>query len=118
MRGLTLRIPPPSWRPGLHWLLWLALLLPVAQSAAQWHGAAHALQEAGGQRQDPPSTDAPRCELCAAAAVLGAGGLAAPPLALPGWLARFAVPAAGPGQAWLAPTTPVYRSRAPPFAVA
>ena len=34
-------------RRHLVWLLWLALLLPVAQAAASWHALSHALPDAG-----------------------------------------------------------------------
>lgn len=109
MRGL---------RRSVAWLLWLALLLPVAQAAALWHGVSHAgnpaAVAAGGVAGKHGVGQAP-CDAClAAAAVIGG--------ALPG--ARLAVAALPlhepaptlPGVAWRPAAAPAaYRSRAPPL---
>src|SRR3982751_1462198 len=94
------------------WVLWLALLLPLAQLGAAVHGYAHL--------QDPARTSSDKhlpaaCDACAAAAV---GGAVAAPSSTP---ARLPVPALGqaapsyfphasPAVAVPAP----YQSRAPP----
>ena len=114
-------MPPSSRRPrqGLTWLLWLALVLPIAQSAALWHtlaqhdAAAGQAQSAVDGKQAPHAT---HCDLCLAAA--GVTGVA--PMA-----AVSAVPllrgtdAAAPG-ANAAPSAAAaalgYQSRAPPLA--
>jgi hypothetical protein len=104
---------------GLSWLLWLVLLLPLAQTAAQWHGYGHravaVAADAGETREaDPQAPHATHCSLCLAAAHLCAGAVPAVAMGvgLPAgaqvWLS--AAPSAG-GQAAL---SLAYRSRAPP----
>lgn len=100
-------------RIGLPWLVWLALLLPIAQSAAAWHAYSHVASAAA--RDDGGATHASaHCDLCLTAAAAGAPGLpgAAPTFALPTPLAPQvpddAVPAAPHGG------RAAYRSRAPP----
>ena len=100
---------------GSGWLLGLALLLPLAQSALAWHVISHG-GEAGRQSRDderslPHGKDCPVCQMAAA---LGAGG---PPCAPPRWtapVAEQAPPVAVAAAAWLAPVAVAYRSRAPP----
>ncbi len=107
------------WR-SVAWLLWFALLLPVAQAAALWHGVSHA----GSPGAVVGSGDAAKhgvgqapCDAClAAAAVIGG---AAPAARLP----VAAVPPRQPaptlsGVAWLLTAAPAaYRSRAPPLSL-
>jgi hypothetical protein len=99
----------------LVWLVWLALLLPVAQSAAIWHAYSHQASyeraDAGGNEIPPAAS----CDLCLAAAGLSGGGLpaASPPLALV--VAHDELPAAQARSLWLAPFAPAYMSRAPPL---
>ena len=112
---------------SLSWLLWLVWVLPLAQSAAQWHGYSHLAAEAGApelSRQTGSQTAAQTggqttghstpCNLCLGGTTLDFGGLLS---TLPGLLmqsARHAAPlAAGPG-AWLPPLALAYLSRAPP----
>jgi len=100
---------------GRGWLLGLALLLPLAQSALAWHAISH-LGEAARQMQDdehslPHDKD---CPLCQMAAAFGDGG---PPASPPGWTAPVleqAQPAPAVVAAWLPPVAVAYRSRAPP----
>lgn len=98
-------------RIGLPWLVWLVLLLPLAQSAAAWHAFSHdapaAAQDDGGPAHAP-------CDLCLTAAAAGGPGL-------PGALTSFAAPAhtAQPpteraAAAVSAGGRAAYRSRAPP----
>lgn len=101
----------PPLRIGLRWLVWLALLLPIAQSAAAWHAFSHVAPAAA---QDDGSPAHAPCELCLAAAAVGGPGL-------PGTTPSFAVPAqaAHPLPERSTPTVPgggraAYRSRAPP----
>lgn len=98
------------------WLLWLGLLLPVAQLAAATHALSHARQAAS---RDEPGSQAPHlahCDLCLVAAAIGgavAGGetamLARPPLGAS--LPQAVVDDIRPAAPVLA-----YRSRAPPDA--
>lgn len=61
------------------WLLWLALLLPLAQAVA----GVHALSHATGERQDDGIAHLVHCDLCLAAANLAGGAPAAEPGPLP-----------------------------------
>jgi len=60
------------------WLLWLALLLPIAQAMA----GVHALSHVSGDRQDDGISHLVHCDLCLTAADLGTGAPAAEPVAL------------------------------------
>ena len=108
-----LRLPSPSHR-GLAWLVWLALLLPVAQSAAVWHGYSHVLRSAGSHDDDKRSLPAAHCDQCLAAASVGGGALPGSPPVLPIAPARHERPRGAASIPWLASTTPAYLSRAPP----
>lgn len=59
-------------RRHLAWLLWLVLLLPLAQTAASWHVLSHA---ASGQTGDDgaQAIGQERCDLCLNAAVVLGG---------------------------------------------
>ena len=63
MAALHLRARPPC---RFAWLLWIVMLLPIAQSAATWHAMWHTAQEAS-QSVDADGKHAPkpeRCDLC------------------------------------------------------
>ena len=60
------------------WLLWLALLLPIAQAMAD----VHALSHLGDSTQDS-LTHREACDLCLTAAQLAGGGPVAEPAPLP-----------------------------------
>jgi hypothetical protein len=105
----------PSWRrhlPGLSaWVLWLALLLPLAQLAGAMHAYVHVsdpVRVANDKHLPAP------CDLCVLAAALGSaapGGTPPAPVQLA--LEQAAPrqdPAPSPDLAALSP----YRSRAPP----
>lgn len=91
------------------WLLWLALLLPLAQAMA----GAHALSHAGGDRADG-LVHLTHCDLCLTAANLGSGAPATQPSLPDTGRAGVAQPAAAaacllrPADAGLPP------ARAPP----
>ncbi len=57
------------------WLLWLALLLPIAQAMADVHALSHL-----GDRQEAGVAHLAHCDLCLTAANLGAGAPAAAPV--------------------------------------
>ncbi len=115
----TRRRSPSSLRAV--WLLWLALLLPLAQSvaSAHAHAHAHAHERAGtSARGDADPADlaehAAPCDLCLLAAALASGPLLS--AGAPAWLQPGFEPApqsaatgVWPGQAVLG-----YQSRAPP----
>ena len=103
----------------LSWLLWLALLLPLAQAAAAWHAVSHtAVGSVSGSAGDNKQALHPlHCDLCLTAAALGGGALPAALQLLVHPAARHQAPQARPGSPWLPPLTRAYHSRAPPFAL-
>ena len=114
MRPHRLRSPG---RISLSWLLWLALLLPVAQTAANWHAYAHSAAE-GGVRSSSGGKQLPRvahCDLCLTVLALGAAGPVGTPRALTPFSAAHERPIAVRLGVWLAPTSLPFRSRAPPL---
>ena len=102
------------------WLLWLMLLLPLAQTASALHVLSHATSAvAGGSGKvdGEQAIDSGHCNLCLmAAALMGA----APPgtgFLLAQSIALCTQPTGMFTSVWLAPALPVYESRAPPFSV-
>jgi hypothetical protein len=69
------------------WLLWLALILPIAQAMAGVHALSHV-----GDSRDDGIAHLVHCDLCLTAADLGAGAPAAEPAALAAGPARYAAP--------------------------
>ena len=94
------------------WVFWLALLLPLAQLGAAVHGYAHL--------QDPAKTSSDKhllasCDVCVAAAVVGAGSAPPSPAAtLPFAPLEHAAPLQVAAIAPPIPAAIPYRSRAPP----
>jgi hypothetical protein len=74
-----------------NWLLWLALLLPIAQAMA----GVHALSHATGDRQDAGVVHLAHCDLCLAAADLSGSAPTAEP-SLPPHCVAVEVLAAAP----------------------
>lgn len=102
-------------RISLSWLIWLALLLPVAQSVAAWHGASHALSDESVQDDDRTAVhSAEHCDLCLTAASLGGSAPAADRPTLVLHTGAQSTPIDAPTSVWLAPTLTAYSSRAPP----
>lgn len=102
----------------LVWLLWLALLLPIAQVAATWHALSHtaAAVDAGEKATDSRALHHTHCDLCLTAAAISGG---APLRESHAWArpaARDEMPQAAVGGVRLAAHSWIYRSRAPPFA--
>lgn len=114
----ALRPIPLANRPRRHfaWLLWLAMLLPLAQGAATWHAMSHAAAAVSGGEtdSDAKALHATSCALCLSAAAIGDGVV---PAAAPGPVLLAASHAAPPAAALpkrAAADWPAYRSRAPP----
>lgn len=107
----------PHLHRSLSWLFWLALLLPVAQSAAAWHGYSHVRAETSERDQSKQAPHTAQCDLClAAAAVIGGALMDRPPsLAVPA--AGHALPQPAASSVWQALPTLAYLSRAPPSAL-
>lgn len=106
---------PPLHR-GLSWLFWLALLLPVAQAAATWHGYSH-VQEASEREQGKQAPHTTQCDLCLAAAAVAGGALVGGPPRLVVPAAGHALPQPAATSVWQALPTLAYLSRAPPSAL-
>ena len=101
----------------LVWLVWLALLLPVAQAAANWHALSHVARDTAPGTDDPQALHLTHCDLCLTAAAVSGGALASEPPPTPSLAAaRYAVPQAAPSGVRLAFSAPAYLSRAPPLA--
>ena len=102
-------------RRHLVWMLWLALLLPVAQFAATRHALSHGLEQASVQPGKQAAVHAgAACDMCLLAAAVGGGA----PLETV-HVAALAPPRIAPRSvfdavATLAPQRP-YQSRAPPL---
>ena len=105
----------PFMQRHMAWLLWLALLLPLAQTAANWHVLSHANP---GQLREPDEQQTlhqAKCELCLSAAALLSGAAlvatADPPHA-PALAQQVAADMRGVAST---PAVRAYESRAPPF---
>lgn len=97
------------------WVLWLALLLPLAQAAANWHVQSHWDTERSGSPADSDALGALHCSICLSAAAVTGGGAASTPLAMahaPASQPAAQSPAPSPRSA---PVPAAYQSRAPPF---
>jgi len=107
-------------RPVAWLLLWIALLLPVAQAAAACHVYSHTAELAAGAtdlNKSKHSAGASHCDLCLAGSVVHGGGLPSAELlaALPHL--HHAAPSAAFESPWTPPLVLAYQGRAPPFAL-
>ena len=96
------------------WLLWLALLLPLAQAAAACHGISHPIGQAEHEMQ---AALALHCDGCVVAAAVSAGALPGAPLRVCQPLVRHALTPTVTPALWLASLALAYCSRAPPSTV-
>ena len=103
-------------RRHLPWLLWLALLMPVAQVAAAWHVLSHERIDTGGEADGSKALHSSHCDLCLAAAAVTGGALPGRSPSLPPAAAPHAASHADARGGWLAPPARIYESRAPPIA--
>lgn len=104
----------PFMQRHMVWLLWLALLLPLAQTAANWHILSHVNPEQASETPDQAIHQA-HCDLClSAAALIGGAPLASLP-DLPQARALTEVFIANLRGVVRTPTARAYESRAPPF---
>jgi hypothetical protein len=102
-------------RRHLVWLLWLVLLLPMAQTAATWHVLSHVNSE---QREDTDGQKAihqGHCDLCLSAAALVGGAPVASSPALPAVKVMHELTVADVRSISLSTAPRAYDSRAPPF---
>ncbi len=113
-----MRAATPRQRPQRHlaWLLWLALLLPLAQTAAAWHAVQHQASDATRPVDGKSALHLTYCDLCLAGAAINAGAPPSVPLGVPVVAAPQPLPAPL-GVALRAAALPAaYLSRAPPSA--
>ena len=100
------------------WLLWLVLLLPLAQKAANLHLLSHATSELAGEGGDDDDGKLAiypaHCKLCLMSAALTGAAPPAPAALLAPSSALHMPPDSGFASVWLAPSLPAYQSRAPP----
>lgn len=99
---------PGRW--SRKWLLWLALLLPLAQACASVHALSHTRD-----RQDDGIAHLVHCDLCLAAADLNASAPGAQPPALMAADAAHAAPLLARGGAPRAVSLGLPPARAPPL---
>ena len=95
------------------WLLWLALLFPVAQAVAGAHAISHARQEACRATIDACAHQSP-CELCLLGAAIAGGAPAGDPPAIGLPELRQELPATVAVASPDGQFDPAFRSRAPP----
>lgn len=98
----------------LAWLLGLVLLMPLAQTAANWHLITHTYAQAAHRSDDGSTGIEDYCDLCQIAAATSTGLLPTQYAATPTVAAPIAVPRLAAVSALLAPAWPSYASRAPP----
>lgn len=102
---------PGRW--SRKWLLWLALLLPLAQAFA----AGHALSHVTSDRSSDGIVHLAQCDLCLTAADLGTGAPVAEPPAVMLADAAYAAPVLARGGAPRAVSLGLPPARAPPASV-
>jgi hypothetical protein len=98
------------------WLLWLALLLPMAQASAAWHALSHTRPDASGAADGKQALHQNHCDLCLIAATVSGGALAGEPVSPPHSTARHELPRTASSSVWQPAPTRAYDSRAPPLA--
>lgn len=96
------------------WLLWLALLLPLAQATATWHAYSHIALEQSQESDSKQALHQTHCDLCLTAAAVSSGALPTAQLVLPFHSASFCLPHVAFKGVWLALLSPAYSPRAPP----
>ena len=104
-----------STRQRWAWLFWLALLLPLAQTAAAWHAYSHVEKEVAGHAHGKQAPGLAHCDLCLTAAALSGGALVGENHILPLVAIHEGVPREPAASVWHGPLALAYRSRAPPY---
>ncbi len=108
-------------RHGVAWLLWLAMLVPLAQSTALVHGLSHVRAESSdqrpSQRQNDQAPKANHCDLCLASAALAGGALPGHQPSLCDESAHDSIEPAGTTSVCERSPNLGYWGRAPPFSL-
>lgn len=102
--------------PRLAWVLWLALLLPLAQGVANWHAQSHWDTERSSSFKGKDTLAGAHCGVCLSAAAVTGGGAASTPLAIAHPAPRLPAAQLPDGPRGSAALVRAYQSRAPPFA--
>jgi|KBSMisStandDraft_5_1062788.scaffolds.fasta_scaffold1262081_2 hypothetical protein len=97
------------------WLMWLALLIPLAQAAAGVHAISHIASEARSEEGKSSAPLADHCPQCVLAATLGSGAPPAVPVAWAAPTLRHALPETAAAHPFASGCASAYLSRAPPF---
>ncbi len=110
---------PDRFRSSPHrrlaWLLWLALLVPVAQAMAMGHALSHVRVALASDADEKGAPHSNYCSLClSAAAITGGGAAVGEPAALFLPAIRHVAPLASFTSAVLVAPAAAYLSRAPP----
>jgi len=106
-----------STRQSWAWLLWFALLLPLAQTMATWHVYSHVEEDVVGHSHGEHAPGLVHCDLCLTAAAISSGALVGAHDFLPVSAAREVAPQEPIASVWQAIPTLAYQSRAPPISV-
>jgi hypothetical protein len=101
-------------RRHLVWLLWLVMLLPVAQVAASWHVLSHVNSQPAPERDSRQAIHHAQCDLCLGAAALVSGALPVSGSAEIGTPALHEAALSTASIVQWRLVTPAYLSRAPP----
>ncbi|MEO5671022.1 MAG: hypothetical protein ABIR26_10065 [Ramlibacter sp.] len=96
------------------WVLWLALVVPLAQLAVNWHAQSHWNADRIGQIDSKHALGGDPCDLCVAAGALTGGGAAGTALVVAHAPQVRAAPQTDSRVASPAPLVLAYESRAPP----
>ncbi len=97
------------------WLLWLALLTPIAQTVATAHALSHSQLDAAGESGGKQVHHEALCGLCVTAASLSSGAATGAPLFVPSLVPLREAPHADSNRVAFALTARAYESRAPPL---
>jgi hypothetical protein len=112
MRSLQLFQPSPR---RLAWMLALLLLLPLAQTAANWHLLSHFQQSQSEDSKNRPALVLDYCGQCVNAAALTGGAPESSGPKLPAPWGVHEVPQYEPQAQVASSRIRAYNSRAPPF---
>jgi hypothetical protein len=98
-------------------MLWLALLLPFAQAAANWHAISHVQATSDADPDSKQSLHFAHCDLCLTAAAVTGGAPASQAPAIALLVATHEAPVRIAATPAVAAPIRRYLSRAPPFAL-
>jgi hypothetical protein len=101
--------------PRLAWVLWLAMLLPLAQAAANWHLQSHWDTERSSSSRGKDALAGAHCSACLSAAAVTGGGAASTPLVIAHAPPAHSAPSLPQRPRGSAAPHRAYQSRAPPF---